>query len=73
MQWCHLRKFIVISFIAYCNAVLFIISQVKSKDPKNITAFDARGPGNTGIIVECFSPNPNHTKGIIQGMIKKHG
>jgi len=46
---------------------------IQSKDPKNITTFDGRGPANTGIIIECFAPKPNHTKGQLQGMVKKFG
>jgi len=46
---------------------------VKLKDPKNITAFQGRGPGNAGIIVECFSPKPHHTKGQLQAIARKFG
>ncbi|GFS09383.1 translational activator of cytochrome c oxidase [Elysia marginata] len=47
--------------------------QVKLRDPKAITVIDGRGPSNTGVIIECFSLNPQHTRGILQGMVKKYG
>ncbi|CAG5126482.1 unnamed protein product [Candidula unifasciata] len=47
--------------------------QMKRRDPSSITFFAGRGPSNTGIIIECFSPKPLHTKGILQSYVKKHG
>ncbi|XP_005091608.1 probable transcriptional regulatory protein Dgeo_2194 [Aplysia californica] len=46
---------------------------VKLRDPNSITTFDGRGPGNTGIVIECFSLKPHHTKGLLQGIVKKYG
>lgn len=50
-----------------------IENQIKLRDPKNITVFDGRGLSNTGIIIECFSLKPHHTKGLLQGILKKYG
>jgi translational activator of cytochrome c oxidase 1 len=47
--------------------------QMQLRDPKNITSFGGRGPSNTGIMIECFSLKPVHTKGILQSYVKKHG
>ncbi|BFZ02545.1 hypothetical protein BsWGS_05584 [Bradybaena similaris] len=47
--------------------------QVKRRDPSNISFFAGRGPSNTGIVIECFSPKPRHTKDILQGYVKKYG
>ncbi|CAL1538980.1 unnamed protein product [Lymnaea stagnalis] len=50
-----------------------IDNQIKLRDPKNITVFDGRGMSNTGIIIECFSLKPHHTKGLLQSILKKYG
>ncbi|RUS84084.1 hypothetical protein EGW08_008123, partial [Elysia chlorotica] len=47
--------------------------QVKLRDPKAITVIDGRGPSNTGVIMECFSLKPQHTRTLLQGIVKKYG
>ncbi|GFO44743.1 translational activator of cytochrome c oxidase [Plakobranchus ocellatus] len=47
--------------------------QVKLRDPKAITIIDGRGPANTGVVMECFSLKPQHTRGLLQGVVKKYG
>ncbi|KAI8793041.1 transcriptional regulatory protein [Biomphalaria glabrata] len=47
--------------------------QIKLRDPKNLVVFEGRGFSNTGIVIECFSLKPHHTKGILQSIVRKCG
>lgn len=47
--------------------------QIKLRDPKAITVIDGRGPSNTGVVIECFSLKPQHTRGLLQGIVRKYG